>query len=249
MQKLVAFNFNKGTIERLKETYPIDKDNLCLDQSLKVWGPAVKKRLPSLRGKLLQDNGIEHPASLKIIDAFDKAFLFKGYEQYFNNLIPRDGTIVLAHNDAQENNVLIHLEDNEDMILIDVEYSGWNPMAFDLANYFNECVCENTNVKYYFSNYPTKEEREHVCTLYNQIYFEQFMDPRPTGTFEEYWSETKEKFIADVNKCILVNSFYWSVWIMMMISDKQVYDDNTWHWKFLKGRIEEYKMQKAEFCL
>ena len=109
---------------------------------------------------MLQDNGIGHPESLKIIDAFDETFLFKGYEEYFNNLIPRDSTIVLAHNDAQENNVLILLKDNEDMMLIDVEYSGWNPIAYDLANYFNECICDNTNIKYYFKNYPLKEERE-----------------------------------------------------------------------------------------
>lgn len=100
MQKLVAFNFNKGAISRLKDKYPIDKDNLCLDQYIKEWAPAVKKRLPSFRGKLLQDNGIEHPASLKLIDALDKTFLFKGFEEYFSSLIPRDSTIVLAHNDG-----------------------------------------------------------------------------------------------------------------------------------------------------
>lgn len=154
MQKLVAFNFNKGAIARLKEKYPINKDKLSLDQIIKEWGPAVKKRLPSFRGKLLQDNGIEHPASLKLIDAFDKTFLFKGYEEYFSSLVPRDSMIVLAHNDAQENNALINLDDNLDMMFIDVEYSGWNPIAYDLANYFNECVCDNTNVKYYTVNYP-----------------------------------------------------------------------------------------------
>jgi hypothetical protein len=35
----------------------------------------------------------------------------------------------------------------------------------------------------------------------------------------------------------------------MIMSDSQVYDDNTWHWKFLPGRIEDYKRQKAEFGL
>ena len=98
-------------------------------------------------------------------------------------------------------------------------------------------------------NYPLKEEREQVCKLYNQLYFDQFMDPKPTVTFEEYWAETKDKFIADVNKCLLLNNFVWAVWAMMIMSDKQVYDDDTWHWKFLPGRIEGYRMQKAEFGL
>ena len=28
-------------------------------------------------------------------------------------------------------------------MLIDYEYSDWNPMAYDLADYINECVCDN----------------------------------------------------------------------------------------------------------
>ena len=64
-------------------------------------------------------------------------------------MIPRDSTVVLGHNDAQENNVLIHSQNNEDLILIDYEYGGWNPIGFDIANYINECVCDNTNLKYY----------------------------------------------------------------------------------------------------
>jgi thiamine kinase-like enzyme len=51
--------------------------------------------------------------------------------------------IVLAHNDAQENNILMNLADNKNLMLIDYEYAGWNPMAMDLANYIGETVLEN----------------------------------------------------------------------------------------------------------
>ena len=30
-----------------------------------------------------------------------------------------------------------------DLILIDYEYGNWNPMAYDIANYFNEFTCDN----------------------------------------------------------------------------------------------------------
>jgi thiamine kinase-like enzyme len=51
--------------------------------------------------------------------------------------------MVLCHNDGQENNILVHSEDNERLILIDFEYGGFNPIGYDLANYWNECICDN----------------------------------------------------------------------------------------------------------
>jgi thiamine kinase-like enzyme len=80
---------------------------------------------------------------LKTLDTFERTFLFKGYEEYFGSLIPKDSEVVLAHNDAQENNILTSLEDNTQMILIDFEYTQWNPRAMDIANYFNETMLDN----------------------------------------------------------------------------------------------------------
>jgi hypothetical protein len=79
---------------------PLDTASIEVDVAIKEWAPAVKKRLPSIRGKLLQDNGREHPNVLKIIDAFDRNFLFKGYEDYFNGLVDRTSRMVLCHNDG-----------------------------------------------------------------------------------------------------------------------------------------------------
>jgi thiamine kinase-like enzyme len=35
------------------------------------------------------------------------------------------------------------VEDNHELLLIDYEYAGWNPMAMDLANYLNETMLDN----------------------------------------------------------------------------------------------------------
>ena len=51
--------------------------------------------------------------------------------------------IVLSHNDAQENNILMSNQNNENLCLIDYEYSGFNPIAYDLANYLNETYLDN----------------------------------------------------------------------------------------------------------
>ena len=37
----------------------------------------------------------------------------------------------------------MNLRDNMNLMLIDYEYAGWNPMAMDLANYINETILEN----------------------------------------------------------------------------------------------------------
>jgi thiamine kinase-like enzyme len=139
---------------------PLDVNNLSIDTAINEWGPKVKDRLPSMRGKLLQDNGIPHPDKLEVIDLLDRTFLFDGYRDYFKKLVPRDSEIVLAHNDAQENNILTSLEDNTKITLIDYEYGGWNPMAMDIANYLNECCLENAHpkgvgIKVYLENFPS----------------------------------------------------------------------------------------------
>jgi choline/ethanolamine kinase len=59
--------------------------------------------------------------------------------------ISDDNHIVLAHNDAQENNILVSLEDCTNVMLIDFEYAGWQPRAMDLANYCNETMIDNAH--------------------------------------------------------------------------------------------------------
>lgn len=34
--------------------------------------------------------------------------------------------------------------DNREIIMIDYEYGGWNPMAYDIANYMNETMLDNS---------------------------------------------------------------------------------------------------------
>jgi len=77
----------------------------------------------------------------------------------YRALVPRD-EIVFSHNDVQENNCLISLQDNEQITLIDFEYAGWNPIAYDLANYLNELAFDNAHpgvvpTREYLSNFVT----------------------------------------------------------------------------------------------
>lgn len=132
------------------------------------------------------------------------------------------------------------------MILIDFEYGGFNPLGYDIANYWNECVCDNQTLVYYHSNFPNAQAREAMCKEYLKTAHEKgyLVVEKP---FEEHWESVKESFVKSVEKLTLVNSLYWSTWAIMMLPDESVCDDNAWQWAFLKGRNETSTFQKKEF--
>ena len=77
------------------------------------------------------------------MDAFERSYLFDGFCDFFSGLVNRAGLIVLNHNDLQENNILMGTHDNEELVLIDLEYACRGPIALDLASFLNETVFDN----------------------------------------------------------------------------------------------------------
>ena len=148
----------------------------------------VKERLCVVKGKLegRTDEGATYIRS--IIDMIDKEFLFDGYEEFFSQLVPRQSQIVLSHVDTQENNILMFAVDNEQLMLIDYEFADWNPMAYDIANYCNECTCDNAatesnfncGVQYYEINFPKRSEIEFLATEYLRHFYLRVQSPSAT---------------------------------------------------------------------
>ena len=212
-----------------------------MDHAIKEWASKLKARLPSIRGKLLQDNGIPHPELLEVVDAVDRTFLFDGYEKYFSELVPRGGPISLSHNDAQENNILMSLADNEKIILIDYEYGGWNPFVYDLANYIDECMLDNAypkgvGVKVYYNNLPTAPEREILYRAFLEHYYNNYApdSEKVEGGFEAYWESMREQVDREVKQCLLLNNFYWCIWALTMLQDSDVCREDVFNYEFAK---------------
>lgn len=97
-------------------------------------------------------------------------------------VIPEDNPFptVLSHNDIHQNNILMRLADNRDLLLIDNEYAGWNPMAMDVAIYINEVMIDNSHpcdngVKEYIDNAMSDLEVERIIKCYMRNYFDQYM--------------------------------------------------------------------------
>ena len=67
------------------------------------------------------------------------------------------------------------LTDSSKISLIDFEYGMWNPMCYDLGNYLNEMVCDNSypygvGIRFYWENWPSDEEIELITKHYFKLW-------------------------------------------------------------------------------
>lgn len=193
---------------------------------------------------------LEHPSILQIIDEFKETFLFEGAEEYFRKLVPRDSEIVLAHNDAQENNILASLHDLTNVIFIDFEYTSWNPRAMDLANYINETIVDNAHpvdngIKYYLRNMMKDEEQEFMIKRYLSHYFNNYFPGRKEGDDEEaFIKEEYPKLLEETHRCLLLNSYFWAIWALHMIKEEKLGDPTVFNFDYAQARIAMYNHTK-----
>lgn len=147
VKALVSLHFNHDAISRLLDYKPYDPNNLIIDEPVKQWASVVKRKLPGLKTLLHREHKCVE--QLRILDELEKTLLFKGYSEFFSSMINRAGKIVLCHNDPQENNILMNIEDNHQLVLIDLEFAGFNPIAYDVGVVLNETGFCNASNRYY----------------------------------------------------------------------------------------------------
>lgn len=245
---LFKFNYDEELSSALKIYLPCDASKLIVDQTIQQSAPILKERLPSMRGKLLQDNGIPHPEHLRVIDALDRTFLFNGYKEYFSALVPRN-QIVISHNDSQENNILMDVIDNSKLTLIDYEYAGWNPMAFDLANYLNECSLDNAHPsKAGIALVPNDMSQAERADFLSH-YLRQHYNRNPVCSWEEFISTELPVLDQQVKQCILLNHFFWAIWAFATLRDKDVCSEDVFNYAYVDMRVKQFKQHKAQFNL
>ena len=125
-----------------------------------------------------------------------------------NHLIPRQKDMIrLCHNDLNNLNIMIT---KDRTYLIDYEYSKYNFIAYDIANFLSE-----GSINYTKESYP---------------YFEFLDDLLPTDKFVEWACEvylgyslgvekpdpvTVKNLADDVERCFALCNFYWALWSPM----------------------------------
>jgi len=119
-----------------------------------------------------------------------------------------------------------------------------------LGNYLNELVCDNAyplepGIKYYMKNWPTDAEIEYLTRNYVQL------ANKGDNTFE--WSLEADKCeqcvsaVRQTKQNMILNSYYWAVWAIMMLTEKDESDSEAFFWDFLDGRSEMHMRYIKQF--
>lgn len=146
---------------------------------------------------------------------------------------------------------MVSLNENECLTLIDFEYAFWNPLAYDMANYLNECATDNSYPgkgahRLYMSNFPTKTEIQTLIRCYLACYHKVKKIEVP---FDQFFESRIEQLEKEVHKCMILNNFYWAVWAYMILKDKEICKEETFNYFFSAHRAQLQKHCKKEFGL
>ena len=129
-------------------------------------------------------------------------------------------------------------------------------MAYDIANFFNEFTVDNAapigtfgaGVQYYENNFPTRPEMEILSKEYLRQYF--FRIENKDGVeeqFETWCTQKLPAFMKDVECCLMLNSFYWLVWSLMMCKEEEECDPTIFNWEFCRMRCVLFAKQREWF--
>ncbi|KAL2979441.1 hypothetical protein AAZX31_13G173300 [Glycine max] len=142
--------------------------------------------------------------------------------------------IGFCHNDLQYGNIMFD-EESSSVTIIDYEYANYNPVAYDIANHFNEMAANyHTDTPHVldFTKYPDLEERRRFAHAYLSSSGEQ-----PSDT-------EVEQLLDDIEKYALANHILWGVWGIISEHVNKIDFDYK---EYAKQRLQEYWSRKT--CL
>ncbi|CAH0516634.1 unnamed protein product [Peronospora belbahrii] len=151
-----------------------------------------ESRLIAKQVRVFHDLNLEidrHPTYLtsirKLVDTVGRKCLDSKFQQFVNyhqlkqdveeleiflNQVP--SRLVLSHNDLQYGNIMKN--EQGQAVLIDFEYTSYNPRGYDVGNHFCEWAYDyhktiNPHIGD-FTKYPTKEEQRNFCPQVQGLY-------------------------------------------------------------------------------
>lgn len=151
--------------------------------------------------------------------------------------------VAFCHNDAQEGNWLRRHADGE-LVLIDYEYGGYNPIAYDLANYFCEHAynyqCEastHPNFVVHKERFPTVEQQvkfaEHYLAAASKI--------AAAGGSAVDLGLTAEQLAEDARLGMLASHLLWSLWGVLQARTSSIEFGFV---EYSVARAEDYSVHK-----
>jgi len=144
--------------------------------------------------------------------------------------------VVFSHNDVQPNNIL---QTHYGLRFIDFEYSSMDFAAYDIANYFNECLYDYIHDKYPFytqnlSDYPTDWEQRLFCSTYLSEFMESKIPPSDAAV---------TTLLKRVKKFSLVSHYLWTVWSVIRAPQACTFNEFDFL-AYAQARYDCYKREK-----
>jgi thiamine kinase-like enzyme len=151
-------------------------------------------------------------------------------DRLHDSLVPKDARTAFCHNDVLAANVLVSF-DLKEIRLIDYEYGGFNYVAFDIANHFNEYAGGTDDGVPNYDWFPSEEkQREFV-----KEYLRASQGRHPS-------QEEIDGLHAQVKAFVLVNHLYWGLWAVNQASTEGC---NSFDYLlYAKHRISRYRETK-----
>jgi len=149
-----------------------------------------------------------------------------------------------CHNDVLAANVLYDPSSSDKKIqLIDFEYGGYNYVAFDIANHFNEYAGgpPDRTVPNYREWFPSRDDQKAFLKSYLGAIRQ---DKRGGGAADDAGDKDLELLYEQVQVFILVNHLYWGLWAFNQAVTEgcEEYDYLT----YFKERLKQYGVIKQE---
>ncbi|KAG1757299.1 protein kinase subdomain-containing protein PKL/CAK/ChoK [Suillus lakei] len=197
----------------------------------KTWEIGVKKNvkawMPTAREVLRHHSVSEVTRQTLNMDHFYE--LWMRYLLWVSHVekVEGDGRRIFAHNDTQYGNILMltgplrqDAPEHHQIVVVDFEYASPNPVAFDIANHFNEWTADYRSSTPHLldsSRYPTMEERQNFYRAY-------LTHSRPTDTCTSSVPSLRpEVEVSQLERQVRIWSpashGMWSVWGIVQAQD------------------------------
>lgn len=202
-------------------------------------------------------DSISRKSHVDLTTLFRMEYLLENLEQLLYQICPEQVILVINHNDAHPLNIL-HDPENKKIVLCDFEYSTYNILGFDIANYLSESLFLLQADEFPFYQYFSKRNNEELNEdKYYNIYlrfFDKFEEANEKSFIEFYGfkkiienCKTKDYYY----RLIGLSGLFWFVFSVIYLDydsykNKSGYD----YFNFAMDRVSPYdKFVRAQMKL
>ncbi|KAF6146366.1 hypothetical protein GIB67_020460 [Kingdonia uniflora] len=202
---------------KLREFHELDMPgpkNVILWSRLRNWLSAAKRLCPAEEAKEFLFDTIE--GEISILE---------------KELSQENQLIGFCHNDLQYGNIMID-EESRSLTIIDYEYAGYNPIAYDFANHFCEMTADYHSETPHildFDKYPGFEERQNFVRLYL------------SSSGGEPSKNEVQQLVQDAEKYSLASNIGWGLW---GIISEHVNEIDFDYMEYARQRFKQYWLTK-----